>query len=203
MVGAERVGKSTLAYMLGRKLDPWFDHTRMVFSGEQFMRLAVTLPKGSVLVLDESISGGFSRDAMSTFNKRLAKFLVVCGERNLILFILFPNRNWLDGYIKDHRSQWEINVKKRGRAVIRKPLRSDFGSGTFWEDWLWFNFPKVDPEKDADFNAYLEAKHAMVGEQGDRVVPNGSEEEDEGKHVEKLGVLLGEVYRDGGLGVKA
>src|SRR5687768_12955748 len=87
ITGKERSGKSTFARWLARKLDPKFSHENVVFSGADFMELAVKSAPGTVIILDESKDGGFSRDAMAAKNKDLAKFLMVCGQRNLICLI--------------------------------------------------------------------------------------------------------------------
>lgn len=121
VTGDEGSGKSSIALQMSAYMDPDFDPVRqVVFTADQFTRTAVELPKYSALVLDESISGGFSRDAGSGPNKRLAKFLTVSRERNLFCFLLWPNIRWLDPILKEHRCKWNVHVEKRvGKAGCR------------------------------------------------------------------------------------
>lgn len=134
ITGPERKGgKSNTAGWLGSRIDPDFDESRMCFSGSDFMAKAIELPKGSVLVLDEAIQGGFSRDAMKKSNTDLAKFLIVAGERNLVTIICFPNIKFLDRYVKEHRAQYWILMERRGVGKLHLRRRSDYpGSNRGW-----------------------------------------------------------------------
>lgn len=159
----ERTGKSTLAFWLGRLIhgESW-SHEQMVFAGKDFIELAKTAPKGTVIVLDEAIHGGFSRDAMGKQNKELVKFLVICGERNLIAVICWPNINYLERYIREHRMHYWFLVKKRGTCEVREPLPTDFYGAKPASDLLFsFDYPAV-PKSDPVWKAYLAEKSGMV-----------------------------------------
>lgn len=160
VTGKEGVGKSTFARWLGRQLDRKFSTERVVFSGADFMELAIRLAPGSVIVLDEATEGGYSRDAMTTRNKELTKFLMVSRQRNLISIILFPNIRWLDPYISEHRaSHWAL-IEKRGVALIHAARRADYkGAKPSWRQMFRTAFPK---EEGVDWEAYRAKKAAMV-----------------------------------------
>lgn len=166
ITGKERMGKSTLAFTLGRLLDRGFNHSRMVFAGKDFIELATSSPKGSVIVLDEAITGGFSRDAMSKQNKALVKFLVICGERNLVAVICWPNINYLEKYLREHRMHYWIMIPsgKRGYAMMKEPLPTDMLGARPSDTTLFtFNYGPIDPAKDPEWRAYQSDKSAMVG----------------------------------------
>ncbi len=161
VVGREGKGKSTLAYRLGHAFDPDnFNSANMHFTGRDFAIAATKAAPGSVLVLDEAIDGGFSRDAMSRKNKDLVKFLIVCRQRNLIGVICFPNIKWLDSYIKDHRMDWLVTLPKdqpRGVAILSESMPTDFRNSNPYERAMFmFRFGKVEGP---DWRAYLDRKH--------------------------------------------
>lgn len=160
ITGKERIGKSTFARWLARQLNPTFSFECVVFNGEDFMALAAKSPPGTVIILDESKDGGFSRDAMAGKNKDLAKFLMVCGQRNLICLILFPNIRWLDSYISEHRASHWCLIEKRGQALVHRIKRADYrGAKPSWVQLFRTGFPKEGGE---DWDAYLVKKAAMV-----------------------------------------
>src|SRR5688500_14826405 len=153
VTGKEGVGKSTFAQWLARQLSPKFSTANVVFSGADFMELAVKLPPGSVIVLDESTEGGYSRDAMTTRNKELTKFLMVSRQRNLICVILFPNIRWLDPYISEHRASHWVLVEKRGVALVHRSKRADYkGAKPSWVQMFRTAYPKVEG---TEWDAYL------------------------------------------------
>lgn len=160
VTGKEGVGKSTFAQWLAKQMDPAFTTANVVFSGADFMELAVKLSPGSVIVLDESTEGGYSRDAMTTRNKELTKFLMVSRQRNLICIILFPNIRWLDPYISEHRASHWVLVEKRGVALVHRSKRADYkGAKPSWVQMFRTAFGKVEGD---DWDAYLKRKAAMV-----------------------------------------
>lgn len=160
VTGKEGIGKSTFAQWLAKQLDSGFNHEQVVFSGNEFMELAVKLRPGSVLVLDESTEGGYSRDAMTTRNKELTKFLMVSRQRNLICIILFPNIRWLDPYISEHRASHWVLVESRGAALIHRSRRADYkGAKPSWIQLFRTAFPRIEGE---DWDAYKDKKAAMV-----------------------------------------
>jgi hypothetical protein len=161
--GKERKGKSTLSFKLARMIDPSFDHTRMVFAATDLIKLATELPKGSAIVLDEAIIGGFSRDAMAKQNKDFVKFLVICGERNLVLFINFPKLKNVDSYIRGRMHYWILLPEDapRGFAIIHRPLPTDYPwAKDHMKQVVGFNYGHA--EDDPEWGLYLKQKSKMV-----------------------------------------
>lgn len=158
ITGAEGSGKSNLAWLMARAVDPDFSADRMCFTGEEFRTAAVRADKYAALVLDEAVHDLFSRSAMSKGNKQMAEFLTICRERNLVMFILIPNINHADKLVKDHRAHWWWNVEKRGVAMLRKPQRHIFASDTWWDGRFRLrNIPRADGPA---WTRYLEKKRA-------------------------------------------
>lgn len=160
ITGKEGVGKSTFARWLAKHINPDFTTAWVVFSGTEFMELAVKLPPGSVIILDEATEGGYSRDAMTTRNKELTKFLMVSRQRRLTTIILFPNIRWLDPYISEHRAAYWALVERRGLALVHRARRADYkGAKPSWVKMFRTGFNREEGE---DWNAYLARKAAMV-----------------------------------------
>lgn len=167
ITGDERRGKSTLAFQLATYMDPSFDPAKQItFSGDDFSRVGSQLGKYRAVVLDEAIRGGFSRDAASEVNKKLAKFLTVCGERNLIGVICWPKLRWLDPILKEHRCKWNLHVERRFKdhavAVLRL-LRDDERVFDPPMEVFRFPFPRASGPR---WKAYKDAKARFVVEVG-------------------------------------
>lgn len=168
ITGNERKGKSSIAFEMALYLDDLFDPAEQtVFTADEFGRKAVNLPKYRALILDEAVSGGFSRDAGSGPNKRLAKFLTVCGDRNLIMFILWPNIRWLDPILKEHRVRFNIHVEKRYKthAVAKFRLLRDDDERVYDYPVTLFRF-KFPRAHGAKWQIYKEAKSKFVDATG-------------------------------------
>lgn len=116
MTGKERKGKSTLAFQFARKLDDDFNiQKQTAWSAPSYTRQCQALPKGKPAVLDELITGGFSRDHSSPANKHLAKWFTIGGTYNLAHFLCWPNRRWADPILREHRVDREWHVVRRFR----------------------------------------------------------------------------------------
>ena len=195
--GPERVGKTNTSFWLGKRLDDTFDHTRMVFAADALMALALKVPKGSCIVLDEAITGGFSRDALKNQNKSFVKFLVVAGERNLHTIINFPNIRFLDPYLRHHRAHFWLLGQSRGTALLHRRRRADYeGAKTSWPKmWGISNIPDCSAVWKDEWEQYLEAKSAAVrevGESADEETYRPSDREVE-RYAQKWQMLLQEA----------
>jgi hypothetical protein len=195
VTGNERKGKSSIAFEMALYLDELYDPAEQtVFTGDEFGRKAVRLPKYRALILDEAVSGGFSRDAGSGTNKRLAKFLTVCGDRNLIMFILWPNIRWLDPILKEHRVRWNIHVEKRYKdyAVAKfRMLRDDDERVYDYPVTLFrFKFPRAHGPK---WQIYKAAKAKFVDETGRG--RNDKTEMERGDALESIRSLIRPILR--------
>lgn len=160
ITGHEGSGKSTLAMHLGTLLDESFTHASMKFTGADFVSHSKDSQPGNVVVLDESIDGGFSREAMTEANRILTKHFVVSRTLRLLTFELFPNMRWLDSYISEHRARYWILVERRGVALVHRIRSADYrGAKPSWEKMFRFRYPAFEgPEWDA----YLKAKANLV-----------------------------------------
>lgn len=167
ITGDERKGKSTLAFLMASYMDPGFDPAdQMTFSGDDFSRVGSRLGKYRAVVLDEAIRGGFSRDAPTEANKKLAKFLTVCGERNLIGVICWPKLRWLDPILKEHRCKWNLHVEHRYRdhaVASLRLLRDDERVFDPPFEVFKFPFPRASGPR---WEAYKAAKSQFVMEVG-------------------------------------
>lgn len=167
ITGDERSGKSTLAFLMATYMDPSFDPERQTtFSGNDFSRVATQLGKYRAVILDEAIRGGFSRDSPTQDNKQLAKFLTVCGERNLIGIICWPRLRWLDPILKEHRCRWNLHIQSRRRDDAIASLRLlRHGERVFDPPMEIFRF-SFPPARGPAWEAYRRAKSNYVGDVG-------------------------------------
>lgn len=169
ITGNVRMGKSTLAKRLAAVLDETFKADQVAFTGRQLREIAVGLEPYKVTYMDESVEGGFSRDAMAKTNKDLNKFMIVWGTRNLIGFLLIPHLKDLDSGL-ERRADYMVKVPHRGKAVVYRPTRGDFTGKTFWgPEGGWFSFPfkKVERSEDPVWDEIERRKDAMVQKIGE------------------------------------
>lgn len=155
ITGAERSGKSTLGIRLNHELDPGFTPARIAFAGGQYLRVAKDAPRYGAVQWDEVIEGAFSLDALDGLNKEIAKFLTICGERNLVSTICFPNKNWLQPILREHRVRTWFHVPRRGQAILYEPQRSEHSRETYWAKKLRFDYAAV---RGPAWEAYLARK---------------------------------------------
>ena len=120
--GLERAGKSVLAQQVAYYLDKTLTLDRITFTPEEFKKEITKAKKGQAIILDEAITGLFSRQAMSQTNISLVKSFAQCGQKNLVLVVVLPSFFILDSYIAIHRSRVLLHVytKKlqRGRFTF-------------------------------------------------------------------------------------
>lgn len=103
-VGFERTGKSTLAYITCKALDPTFSADRIAFNNDQMERLIRTCTKGQAVLYDEGQKGLYARESMSGKNKKFNKLLMKSAGLNLIIFVNTPSFSSLDWYVRMHRA---------------------------------------------------------------------------------------------------
>jgi hypothetical protein len=177
ITGDERTGKSTLAFQLAHALDPNFTLRQCVFQAQDLIDVANSLKPGEVVWLDEAIKGGMNRDAMSKPNRQLVRYFTVAGERNLCYLILWPNKDWLDPHLREHRAHWWIHVQERGQARLFWPdKRGAFQNRPYWVDVLNKPFP-FNAVDGYGWRLYLAHKKRFVNETG-RQYATASESDD-------------------------
>lgn len=100
IVGETGGGKSYSALRLGEVLDPKFDINRVAFNAEEFLRLLEKskkeLPRGSVILFDESGVAFQARNFMSLINKSLSYALQTCRFKNHIIILTVPDMKFID-----------------------------------------------------------------------------------------------------------
>jgi hypothetical protein len=120
--GMVRVGKSALAQQLGtfytskvnelHNLNNTFDEKNIVFNSNELMDRALSLPKYSVLILDEG--DDLTDNFWSDVAKNIRRFFRKCGQLNLFLILLIPDFFELPMRYSITRSIALINVKFYG-----------------------------------------------------------------------------------------
>jgi energy-coupling factor transporter ATP-binding protein EcfA2 len=157
--GYEGSGKSSLAWWLAQVIDPHFSGKNMVLSAVDLIKLARTLPKGRVIVWDETIEGGFSRDAMTKENKAATKWMTVSRARCLCVILVMPDARWMDVLLREHRVRWKFDVKERGTAAVLAPAGVNPDGSKAWQPVHYFRYPKP---IGADWDAYYTRKMALI-----------------------------------------
>lgn len=111
--GLERSGKSVLAQQIAKYLDRELTIDQITFTPQEFRTQIEKSKKGRAIVLDEAITGLFSRQAMHSTNVELVKCFAQCGQKNLVLIVVLPSFFILDSYIAIHRSRALLHIYTR------------------------------------------------------------------------------------------
>ena len=114
--GDEGYGKSTMsiccAYYFAYKLKRPFGCEQIFFDPDKFIEYG-TKTKEQVIILDESVFGGLSGDAMTKIGKKLIKFAMVIRKKKHIVFLNIPKFFKLNEYLMVDRSVGLIHVYAR------------------------------------------------------------------------------------------
>lgn len=108
--GEERAGKSTLAFQIGKYVDPTLNLDRVVFNAEDFRKKAMNAKKGECIIFDEAFVGLSSRASLSGVNKTLVSMMMQVGQKNLFFIIVMPTFFLLDRYVAIWRSRSLVHV---------------------------------------------------------------------------------------------
>ena len=108
--GKERSGKSTLGLTIGAYLDPNFSITNVATGAEAAAMKIGTLPRHSVLLIDEGSLVFNSKDSMRAEQKRLVKIMDVVGQKNMVFIIVLPSFFDLNKLIAVRRSKFLLHV---------------------------------------------------------------------------------------------
>lgn len=119
--GDEGLGKSTMsvccAYYFAHKLKRPFGCEQIFFDPDNFIEYG-TKTKEQVIILDESVFGGLSGDAMTKIGKKLIKFAMVIRKKKHIIFLNIPKFFKLNEYLMVDRSIGLIHVYARGGTQL-------------------------------------------------------------------------------------
>jgi len=108
--GMEGGGKSTLAFQIGKRIDPTLDLSRIVFSPEDFREAIYKAKKGQVIVYDEAFTGLSSRASLSGINRALVSLMMQMRQKNLCIILVLPTFFLLDKYAALFRTRILIHV---------------------------------------------------------------------------------------------
>ena len=110
--GAEGVGKSTLAFQIGKRLDPTLNLSRVVFTPEDFREAILKAKKKQCIIFDEAFTGFSSRASLSGVNKTLVSLMMQMRQKNLTVIIVLPTFFLLDKYVALFRTRFLVHVYK-------------------------------------------------------------------------------------------
>jgi hypothetical protein len=108
--GGEGTGKSTLAFQIGKYVDPSLNLSRIVFSPEEFRQAVFKAKKGECIIYDEAFTGFSSRSALSGINRALVSLAMQFRQKNLFVIIVLPTIFLLDKYLAMFRTKILIHV---------------------------------------------------------------------------------------------
>ncbi len=91
IAGLPGAGKSNFAITLAKYFCPWFDHTYIAYTAEQFIELTNNCPKRSSVVLDESFASLNSKVGMSSDYLKVVNHLQLIRQKNLFILLCLPN----------------------------------------------------------------------------------------------------------------
>lgn len=84
-------GKTLLAIQILSELDPTFDLSRVVYTHEELIEVALKLKPGQAVLWDEARQGTASKRAMSHINQRIGLFLDTVRSRCLFIGMIQPD----------------------------------------------------------------------------------------------------------------
>ena len=175
--GDEGNGKSSFAHnfanQVAKTVGVPLTIDNFVFNTEDAIDLAITLPDGSIIVLDESTEGAFSRDAMTGKNKNFIKFLQECRHRRHILILNGPREKRIDKGVFE-RMHYAFLITHRGEAKAHVVYNPDYGKKDAYPiDLFYCSFRKPKgalwkqyKDKKRDFTKLRESRRSSQSETG-------------------------------------
>ena len=112
--GMEGGGKSTLAFQVGKYVDPTLDLSRVVFDAEAFKQAIFKAKKGQCVIFDEAFTGLSSRSSLSGINRALISLAMQMRQKNLFVIIVLPTFFLLDKYVALWRTRALFHVYESG-----------------------------------------------------------------------------------------
>jgi len=169
--GVEGSGKSGFAITCAYYLDRTFNHERIVFTPEQFIKAVDNSKPGQAIVWDEFVLGGLSDDALKQIQTTIIKKMVTIRKKRLYIFLVIPyifmlrpyfavGRTRLlvhtyspDGLARGHFKLYSYDRKKdlyfRGKKFYDYKVpctkRGDFGNA---QRWPMINWEEYEAKKD-------------------------------------------------------
>lgn len=121
--GYEGTGKSNLAILLSRLVNPDFDPgVEAIFTVQDWNRIFDTNRTQRAYLVDEAGNLLFSRDYASTDSKFLVKLLMQARILRSTITLCLPNIGWLEKYIREHRVKYRIHMESRKSAILQRSV---------------------------------------------------------------------------------
>ena len=166
--GTEGSGKTVLALLLGALVSPTLSMKHICFSIHDFLAVIKDAKPGETIILDEGAIFLFSREGMSKDNRKVIKAFNLIRQLNLHLVICIPNYYNLDTYIRKHRVDSLIQIRKskdtyRGiskKAIIiinqmenkiRNVTSVKIPYGSFWDGYWGNKYPEVNDITESEY----------------------------------------------------
>lgn len=109
-------GKSTIAFQIGKYVDPSLNLSRIVFTADEFREAIFKAKKGQCVIYDEAFTGFSSRSSLSAINRVLISLVMQMRQKNLFVIIVLPTFFMLERYIALFRAKNLIHVyESKGR----------------------------------------------------------------------------------------
>lgn len=125
--GDEGEGKSRFVVELCKMIDPKFTIERNVaYRGGEIKGKYETLPKYSVLDIDEAMKDFYKRGWMTVDRRKLNILFSRIREKNIATFMLIPNFWDIDPYYRNHRVKIWIHIASRGIVVVSKKDKNPY-----------------------------------------------------------------------------
>lgn len=132
------VGKSTAALWLAMSLDENFHpDTHCCYDLVDYVNKYLELPRGSVLIYDESYFGLDARRSQSWSNVYLSRIWASMRVKGIVSIVISPSLGFLDKRVKE-LSNYRIHCLEDpiGKAIVSKIYVSRY-DGTIWEEDLF------------------------------------------------------------------
>jgi len=108
--GNEGSGKSTIAFQVGKYIDPTLNLSRVTFTPDEFREAILKAKKRQCIIFDEAFTGFSSRASLSGVNRTLISLMMQMRQKNLAVIIVLPTFFLLDKYIALFRTRFLIHV---------------------------------------------------------------------------------------------
>ena len=123
--GLEGSGKSTLAQQVGYYLDPNMTINNIVFTPKQFEQAVNILPKYSVIIWDEAITGTQATD-LTKMARTMHKLAVQMRQKNLYIVLILHSYYEMKRYYAIHRTWFLLHTYYRSNMESEKFERGYF-----------------------------------------------------------------------------
>ena len=119
ITGKPRMGKSTLAFRIGQKLDGDYDYHHVTFSASQLLDRSSELPAESTVQNDDSVlnmlvkAGGLSEE-----QQVLTQNLATIAYKHFTILLLAQDIGMYKSFAQYKMAEFWLHVEKRGEAKV-------------------------------------------------------------------------------------